>query len=145
LIKKIYICIKLNVMNLDISSFEKATLSLEIAMNEFKKNESEFVRDSCIQRFDYTYELAWKTIKRFLELTAPNPNEIDLLSFQELIREANEKGLLLSDWDTWKLYRIYRGTTNHAYNADKTIEIHNEIPGFLKEVHYLIVQLKKRL
>ena len=132
-------------MNLDITSFEKATISLEIAINEYKKTESEFVRDSCIQRFEYTYELAWKTIKRFLESTSPNPNEIDLLSFQELIREANEKGLLLTDWDTWKLYRVYRGTTSHAYDADKAIEIYNEIPGFLNEVQYLIVQLKKHL
>jgi nucleotidyltransferase substrate binding protein (TIGR01987 family) len=132
-------------MKLDISSLEKATNSLEKAIKEYEKSENEFVRDSCIQRFEYTYELSWKTIKRFLEETAANPNEIDLMSFQELIREANEKGILLTDWETWKLYRIYRGTTSHAYNEDKANEIYNEIPGFLNEIKFLINQLKKHL
>ena len=132
-------------MKLDISSLESATISLEKAIIEYEKTNSEFVRDSCIQRFEYTYELSWKTIKRYLELVSPNPNEIDMLSFQELIREANEKNLLLTDWETWKLYRVYRGTTSHAYNQDKANEIYNEIPGFLNEIQFLIKQLKNYL
>ena len=127
-------------MKLDISSLESATISLEKAIIEYEKTNSEFVRDSCIQRFEYTYELSWKTIKRYLELVSPNPNEIDMLSYQELIREANEKNLLLTDWETWKLYRVYRGTTSHAYNQDKANEIYNEIPGFLNEIQFLIKQ-----
>jgi nucleotidyltransferase substrate binding protein (TIGR01987 family) len=132
-------------MKLDITSLEKATSSLEKAIKEYNRTENEFVRDSCIQRFEYTYELSWKTIKRFLEETSANPHEIDLMSFQELIREANEKGILLTDWETWKLYRIYRGTTSHAYNEDKANEIYNEILGFLTEIQYLIKQLKRYL
>ena len=129
-------------MKLDISSLKKATYSLERSLNEYKINPNEFVRDSCIQRFEYTYEIAWKSIKRFLEEIAPNANEIDLLTFQELIREANEKGLLLNDWDTWKVYRIYRGTTSHAYNEDKANEIYEEIPDFLIEIKFLVKQLE---
>jgi nucleotidyltransferase substrate binding protein (TIGR01987 family) len=131
-------------MKLDITSLEKATNSLEKAIKEYERTDSEYVRDSCIQRFEYTYELSWKTIKKILEETAPNPTDIDLMSFQELIREANEKGLLLTDWETWKLYRMYRGTTSHAYDEDKANEIYNEIPGFLNEIQYLIKQLKKK-
>ena len=130
-------------MKLDITSLEKATNSLEKAIKEYERTDSEYVRDSCIQRFEYTYELSWKTIKRFLEETAPNPSIIDLMSFQELIRDANEKGLLLTDWETWKLYRMYRGTKSHAYDEDKANEIYNELPGFLNEIQYLIKQLKK--
>lgn len=129
-------------MKLDISSLKKATDSLERSLNEYRINPNEFVRDSCIQRFEYTYEIAWKSIKRFLEEIAPNANEIDLLTFQELIREANEKGLLLNDWDTWKVYRIYRGTTSHAYNEDKANEIYEEIPDFLIEIKFLVKQLE---
>ena len=132
-------------MNLDISSLKKATISLEKSVKEYKINPTEFVRDSCIKRFEYTYELSWKTLKRFLEETSANPNEIDLMTFQEIIREANEKSLLLSDWDTWKVYRIYRGTTSHAYNEDKANEIYLEIPGFLNEIQFLIKQLELHL
>lgn len=132
-------------MKLDITSLEKATISLENAIKEYERTDNEYVRDSCIQRFEYTYELSWKTIKRVIEETAANPNEVDLMSFQELIREANEKDLLLTDWETWKLYRMYRGTTSHAYNEDKANEIYIEIPGFLNEIQFLIKQLKKYL
>ena len=132
-------------MELDVSGLQKAIFSLQKALNEYKINPTEFVRDSCIQRFEYTYEIAWKTIKRFLENTNPNPTDIDLMTFQELIREASEKGLLLNGWDSWKLYRIYRGTTSHAYDEDKANEIYNEIPEFLEEVLYLSKQLEKHL
>lgn len=130
-------------MQLDLTSLKKAIQSLEKAVNEYKINPNEFVRDSCIQRFEYTYELSWKTIKRHLEITVANPNSIDEMSFQELIRMANEKGLLLNDWGTWKLYRIYRGTTSHAYDQDKANEIYNEIPFFLEEAQFLLNQLEK--
>lgn len=127
---------------IDINPLKKAALSLEKALKEYNRNPNEFVRDSCIQRFEYTYELAWKTIKRFLEESSANPNEIDLMSFQEIIREAWEKQLLRNNLETWKLYRMYRGTTSHAYNEDKANEIYNEIPEFLEEVNYLIEQLQ---
>jgi nucleotidyltransferase substrate binding protein (TIGR01987 family) len=130
-------------MRLDLSSLKKAINSLEKAVNEYQINDSEFIRDSCIQRFEYTYELSWKTIKRHIEMTSANPQEVDNFSFQELIREANEKGLLLNNWETWKLYRLYRGTTSHAYDQDKANEIYLEIPKFLEEAQYLLKQLEK--
>lgn len=43
--------------------------------------------------------------------------------FQELIREANKKGIVLTDWDTWNVYRIYSGTTGYAYKEEKANEI----------------------
>ena len=52
-------------MKLDISSLIKATDSLERSLNEYRINPNEFVRDSCIQRFEYTYEIAWKLVKDF--------------------------------------------------------------------------------
>lgn len=130
-------------MQLDLTSFNNAILSLEKALNEYKINTNDFIRDSCIQRFEYTYELAHKSLKRHLEQIAANPNEIDNMSFQELIRDANEKGLLLNNWETWKLYRIYRGTTSHAYDQNKANEIFKEIPNFLMEVQFLYNQLLK--
>ena len=129
-------------MKLDLSSLKKAVNSLEKAVNEYQINPNEFVRDSCIQRFEYTYELCWKTIKRFLENTVASPTDIDSMSFQELIRTANEKGLLLNDWETWKLYRIYRGTTSHSYDQAKADEIYKEIPLFLKEAQFLLSRLE---
>jgi hypothetical protein len=62
-------------------------------------------------------------LKRYLEMTASNPSEIDAMSFQNLIRLGSEKGLLRSDWEQWKIYRQARGTTSHTYDEKKAQEV----------------------
>jgi nucleotidyltransferase substrate binding protein (TIGR01987 family) len=131
-------------MKLDLSSLKKAINALNRALNEYEKNPSEFVKDSCIQRFEFTYELSHKFIKRYLEITEANPDEIEEMSFQQLIRRATEKGLLLSDWESWKDYRKSRGKTSHTYDEDTATEVFEAIPDFLKEAEYLYKRLEER-
>ena len=58
-------------MTLILTPLENAINSLNIAFVEYQKdNSNEFVRDSVIQRFEYTYELCIKMLKRYLELLA---------------------------------------------------------------------------
>lgn len=44
-------------------------------------------------------------LKRYLAQISPNPEQYDSMSFQDLIRSGNEKGLLLGEWKDWKTYR----------------------------------------
>lgn len=129
-------------MGLDLSSYVKAISSLEQALDEYYKNSNSFMRDACIQRFEYTYELSWKMLKRFLESTSPNPIEFDEMSFQNLIRTGSEKGLLLNGWEQWAKYRKARSTTSHVYNEIKAVEVFTEIPGFLLEAQHLLKKLQ---
>ncbi len=129
-------------MKLDLSSFKKAIDSLQTAIDEYHKNPNIFVRDACIQRFEYTYELAWKMLKRFLEITSANPVEIDEMSFQNLIRTGSEKGLLLHGWDVWANYRKARSTTSHVYNEQKALDVFSVIPGFMQDAQHLLQQLQ---
>ncbi len=131
-------------MPLDLTSLNKAVLSLKEALDEYEHNTSKFIRDACIQRFEYTYELSHKMLKRQLEIMSANPNEIDALSFPDLIRQACEKSLLLNDWSKWKNYRKQRGTTSHAYDEEKAIKVFEIIPEFYQEAEYLLQQLKVR-
>lgn len=132
-------------MILELTSFEKAIKSLKKAIEERKRlPENEFVRDSCIQRFEYTYELSWKMLKRYLHLTSGSPSEVPEMSFQDLIRTGAEKGLLLNSWDKWSLYRKLRGTTSHAYDEDKAQEVLKIVPDFHEEAIYLLKQLQRR-
>lgn len=130
-------------MKLNLSSLEKALESLSLALIEYKKNSNEFIRDSCIQRFEYSYELSWKMVKRHLELVEADKASIDELAFPNLIRKANEKGLLLSNWSKWKVYREARNTTSHAYDKIKADAVFAIIPDFYKEMEYLYQQLMK--
>ena len=79
-------------IDLNIGSLEKAILSLEAALARHDLiPDDDMVRDACIQRFEFTYELSHKMLKRFLEATSASPEEIDRLSFQDLVRTGSER------------------------------------------------------
>ena len=79
---------------LDLTSLEKAVASLENALNEYALRPNEFVRDSCIQRFEFVYDLSHKMLKRHLEIHSPNKQVIDNMLFAELIRTSAEQNIL---------------------------------------------------
>lgn len=103
------------------------------------------IRDGLVQRFEFTYELSHKLLKRYLESSSPSPQQIDAMSFSDLIRTANEQGLLLHDWPTWRSYREMRSRTSHTYSEDVALQVVAGIPGFLAEAKYLCQQLQNRL
>src|SRR5690606_15416696 len=93
-------------MTLDITPLDKAIARLEEALSAYSADTANtLIRDGYIQRFEFTYELAHKMLKRFLERTSPSPEEFDTLSFADLIRSGNERGLLLGDWPRWRTWR----------------------------------------
>lgn len=105
----------------------------------------EQLRDGLIQRFDYTYELCHRMLRRFIRQTAASPEEVDRMPFQDLIRTANQQGLLLGDWPAWHRYRDARAKTSHTYQAKAAQEVAEAIPGFLAEAEHLRDELRKRL
>lgn len=133
-------------IELSIEPFEKAIVTLEVALDRYRQDETDdLIRDACIQRFEFTYELAHKMLKRFLEATSPNPDEFDGQTFQDLIRMGNERGLLRSDWTLWKEYRRARGTTSHTYDEAKAREVFAVVPDFLLEARFLRDRLQEEL
>jgi nucleotidyltransferase substrate binding protein (TIGR01987 family) len=128
---------------LDLSVLLKAAESLERALNEYKKDETdEFVRDSCIQRFEYCYDLSTKMMRRFLSVTSESAVDIESMTFQEVVRAGFAKGILKHSWDKWWEYRDNRNATSHSYNAQKAEEIVADIPAFFDELTFLLEQLK---
>ncbi len=130
---------------LDLTAFANAVdrfaEGLEILQRE---PDNTLYRDGVIQRFELTYELAHKTLKRYLKMTAANPGEIDEMVFQDLIRTGNERGLLQGDWPDWKTHRQSRTDTNHTYNEIKALRVLKHMPAFLAEARFLLIQLKIR-
>jgi len=135
-------------MNLDLSPLASAIKQLEksiaFANSDMAKSDPDLFeqfRNSVIQCFEFTYELSHKILKRYLEETAANPEDIDLSTFQNLIRRGNEKGLLRSDWTCWRDYRHARGNSSHTYDARKAEAVYLVAQDFLAEARYLYQQL----
>jgi nucleotidyltransferase substrate binding protein (TIGR01987 family) len=105
----------------------------------------DMLRDGLIQRFEFTYELCHRMLRRFIRQGSASPEEVDRLPFQDLIRTANQQGLLLGDWPAWHRYRDQRARTSHVYHAEVAREVAEAIPAFLAEAEYLRDELRKRL
>jgi nucleotidyltransferase substrate binding protein (TIGR01987 family) len=132
-------------MVLDLSSFEQATNSLGKVLERYEREPDDLVvQDSVIQRFEYTYGMAFKILKRFLALAGENAEEIDMMSFQDIIRTGNAKGLLMSDVGVWSDYRNKRKITSHTYDNDKAETVVEIVPQFYEEAKYLLERLKER-
>lgn len=102
------------------------------------------VQDSVVQRFVYTYELACKTLKRYLEATSSSPAEINLMSFQELIKTGNEKGLLRGNAAAWLNYRNMCNITSYPYNSDKAKDVIAAAPSLREEAGFMMERIMER-
>ena len=67
------------------------------------------------------------------------------MPFQDLIRTANQQGLLLGDWTAWHRYRDSRARSSHAFRASIAKEVADSIPAFLAKSEHLTDELRRRL
>jgi nucleotidyltransferase substrate binding protein (TIGR01987 family) len=131
---------------LDIRSLEKAIDRLAEGLARYQRDTTDTqIRDGLIQRFEFTYEISHKMLKRYLEATSASPEQFDAMPFPDLIRSGNEQGLLLGDWPRWRTYREMRAKTSHTYNEEVACTVVAGIPDFLEEAVFLRNQLRARL
>lgn len=80
--------------------------------------ESDIVRDASIKRFEFTFEMAWKCMYRWLRYKGVDiPGE----AF-EVIPRAFKAGLIDDD-ASWTRIRRARNMTAHTYDEKKAIEV----------------------
>ena len=86
---------------LDFTPLSKAVLTLSSALQETGLRPDDLLaRDGCIQRFEYTYELSVKFLRRQLEEMADSPGDIDALGYKDMLRLAVERNLV-NDAVSW--------------------------------------------
>ena len=100
------------------------------------------VRSGAIQHFEFTYELAWKFIKRRLELDLGRA-AADGLSRRDLFRLAAENGLI-ADVQTWFGYHLARNETSHTYNAAVASRVYAQSLAFTADAAALLAVLEAR-
>ena len=98
------------------SNYLKAFAQLEKFM--VKPELSELEDQGLIKAFEYTYELAWTTLKDFLEYRG----QTELYGPIDVFRRAFQLGLL-ADGDLWMDMLKSRNCTSHTYNKETALEI----------------------
>jgi nucleotidyltransferase substrate binding protein (TIGR01987 family) len=103
---------------------------------------SKIERDAAIQRFEYSFEAAWKTAQRFLAVV----EGIEAGSPKSAIRACHEAGLLQSD-DTERALAMAddRNLTAHTYNEGLAEAIFKRLPGHLATLEAWLRAMQKRL
>ena len=121
-----------------LENFANALKRLNEAVVESKQaNASDVVRDGMIQRFEFTYELAWKTTKEYLEQLGI----ADLNSPKSVMKEAYARKII-TDEETWLLIMKDRNLTPHVYREEVTIEIAERIMSrYVAEFEALLQKL----
>lgn len=116
---------------LKLQELQKALNSLNEAVQAPK---NDLVRDSAIKRFEYTFELLWKTSKIYLSIIFG----VDAFSPKECFRELrrNQK---ISDSDTEVLLMMAddRNEIIHTYNE----KFANELYAKIKKEYYRLITL----
>lgn len=120
-----------------LTPFRKALESLE-AILEVPKDD--IVRDATIQRFEYTYELAWKMIKRHLEWAGTT--DADSLTRKSLFREAARIGLIAGA-EAWFDYHEARDLTSHTYDEARAEEVYAVAKRFAPDARRLLSTLQQ--
>lgn len=86
------------------------------------ENLSNMEEQGMIKTFEYTYELAWNTIKDFYE----NQGEAGIQGSRDAFNLAFQRGLI-SDGETWMQMLKDRNRTSHTYNEETADEISESI------------------
>lgn len=79
-------------------------------------DETDIIRDSLIQRFEFTYELAWKCMFYWMRDQGEMVPEM-----QKPIIAAAFRYELISDPKVWEDIKDQRDETSHTYNEAKAV------------------------
>ncbi len=112
-------------MSARLEHFKRALQRLEEVLSLPEKNE--IIRDSAIQRFEFAFDLAWKSLKDYLlkvhGLECHSPKGCFRLAFS----------LSLIDHDPyWLQICDYRNLTSHTYEEELANRIYEELPKVLE-------------
>jgi len=114
--------------------------NLEKALNRFKEvlqePESTIVMDATIQRFEFSYELMWKTVKNFLE----DVHGIRAVSPRQVFKEAYALSLI-KDEDLFLEMIHSRNLLAHTYNEELAGEIYRKSPLYLSAMQDIFKHL----
>jgi nucleotidyltransferase substrate binding protein (TIGR01987 family) len=134
---------------LELSSLQKAVSALAgvLARSDDRELMSHLdevtrnaIRAGVIQHFEFTYELCWKFIKRWLET---NVTAVDGVTRRELFRLAAENRLI-DDVDEWMRHHEARNQTFHTYQPEIAESVYNTAHDFSRAAARLLAALEAR-
>ena len=103
-------------------NYEKALKRLSRAIEVVKATpDDDLLQSGLVQTYEYTFELAWKTLKDYLTLEG-----FEVRSPREAIRQGFQSGYIMNGED-WLQALADRNLTTHIYDDEIIIRVLNDI------------------
>ncbi|MCS4306099.1 nucleotidyltransferase substrate binding protein (TIGR01987 family) [Rheinheimera pacifica] len=120
-------------------NFQRAFFLLREAMENDLNSLSQLEKEGIIQRFEYTFELAWKVLKDKMEYDGLELNQI---SPKAVVRQAFA-AKYIQDADTWLRMIGDRNLMSHTYDFSKfeavIASIQSDYLPMLDEWHFQLL------
>ncbi len=99
---------------------------------------NKFVRDSAIQRFEFTFELFWKSVKAYVEESG-----LEAFSPRDSLRAAFQVGVI-QDSPEWFRMLEDRNLTSHTYNEATADTIYSHLTTYARLMQQALEELTRR-
>jgi nucleotidyltransferase substrate binding protein (TIGR01987 family) len=117
------------------SNLKRAVTKLKEAVD--RDSLSELEKEGLIQRFEYCYELAWKTLQDLLE----EKGYLDIKGPTPVLQQSFQDGYI-TEGEEWMKLKKSRENTSHTYNKETAEEI---VESIVTSYYSLFEQLVTRL
>jgi nucleotidyltransferase substrate binding protein (TIGR01987 family) len=120
-------------------------VDFEKALNKFGElalmdNLNEIERDAAILRFEFTYEMAWKCLKHFLESKGAKET-----NYPKDVIKTGYSGHLIENELEWIEMIKHRNLTVHTYREEFAISLASKFRTYYNEMTQLLNKLKSQL
>jgi nucleotidyltransferase substrate binding protein (TIGR01987 family) len=136
---------------LDLTSLKDALSSMNNALSVYQEkgsawieqdNVREVIEAGIIQNFEFTYELSWKFIVRWISMNI-SPDAASPMTKRDIFRTAARIGLI-QDPNLWFRFTDARNITSHTYDRKKAEQVLSLAPSLFEEASDLYLVLEKR-
>ena len=100
---------------------------------------SPIIVDAVIQRFEFSFELAWKTLKRVLI-----DEGVIVQTPKDVLKEAFKLGYL-EDEELWLDMLSDRNSMSHTYNEAQALDVYKNIPKYYEKLLRLSKKIEEDL
>lgn len=114
--------------DIDLKNLKDSLKAFEEALNPQNLLE----RDGSIQRFEFTFEMSWKTLGKVLQADQPLVDN----SVKGILREGARQHFI-TDVEKWFEFQSARNRTSHTYDpkvADQVFAVAKELPPYVREL-----------
>ncbi|WP_051786443.1 HI0074 family nucleotidyltransferase substrate-binding subunit [Endozoicomonas numazuensis] len=130
-------------MTLDTTGITQALTPLNNALELLDETASDNERlrlalqDSVVQRFEYTYEMSWKLMKRWISDNVSPEDSEPGWSRRELYRLAAKTGLI-AEPKRWFAYHEARNVSSHTYHKASAAKVMAVVREFATDTACLV-------